>query len=509
MNSLKKTMISFVLMLALVLSLPVYSANAQVSTSTAYETSATYMLQQAPNPTFGNEWFIIALARGGYDVPQTYFETYYQNVVKHVQQVKGNLHNRKYTEYSRVILALSAIGKDAANVGGYNLIEKLADFDQVKWQGLNGPIFALIALDTAAYELPQASTTSQEKLISTILSSQLTTGGFSLAGSVADPDMTAMALQALAPYKERADVQAVIDKSVAVLADLQGKDGGYSNSGHMNAESVAQVLTALVSLSIDPMKDARFNGIVSNLLSYYSAKDGGFKHVKSEAKANAMATEQVAYALAAYHRMQQGKPALYDMRDVKQAGTVTQQTESKVTFSDTKIHGNLAEIEQAAQRGLLKGYPDGTFKPNNQLTRVQAISIIARALQLEAKDSAPFTDISTYNIATQQEIAAVYEAGILVNSKGPLKPHEKITREQLAIMLWKAYAYETKESYNATKLAPLQDIQFLTSDAKCAITFLYDFDIASGSNGFFKPSQSTTRAQAAKMFVNFLKAVEQ
>ena len=239
MNSLKKTMISFVLMLALVLSLPAYSANAQVSTSTAYETSATYMLQQAPNPTLGNEWFIIALARGGYDVPQTYFETYYQNVVKHVQQVKGNLHNRKYTEYSRVILALSAIGKDATNVGGYNLIEKLADFDQVKWQGLNGPIFALIALDTAAYELPKQATTSREKLIATILSSQLKTGGFSLAGSVADPDMTAMALQALAPYKQRAEVQATIEKSVAILGDLQQQGGGYSNSGQVNSESVA------------------------------------------------------------------------------------------------------------------------------------------------------------------------------------------------------------------------------------------------------------------------------
>ena len=497
------------LIFAVLLSFPVYSANAQVSTADAYQTAATYMVKQAPNPTFGDEWFIIALARGGADMPPKYFETYYQNVVKHVQQVKGNLHNRKYTEYSRVIIALSAFGKDATNVGGYNLIEKLADFNQVKSQGLNGPIFALIALDTAAYELPKQATTSREKLIATILSSQLKTGGFSLAGSVADPDMTAMALQALAPYKQRAEVQATIEKSVAILGDLQQQGGGYSNSGQVNSESVAQVLTALASLSIDPQQDARFKQIVPNLLSYYSAKDGGFKHVKNEGKANAMATEQAAYALAAYHRMQQEKTTLYDMSDVKQSRSVVVQPLPKVTFSDTKTHGNLAEIEQAVQRGLLKGYPDGSFKPNNELTRVQAISIIARALQLEAKNKAPYTDISTFNIATQQEIAAVYEAGIITDSKKQLKPNDKITREQLAIMLWKAYMYETKQSYNPTKIASFQDIQFLINDAKQAITFLYDFDIASGSNGFFMPSQSTKRAHAAKMFVNFLKVVEQ
>ena len=170
--------------------------SAQVSPVDAYKTTGKYMVEAVPNPTFGDEWFIISLARGEYDVPTNYYETYYSNLVSELKKRDGVLHNRKYTEYSRVILALSAIGKDATNVGGYNLVKELFDFDKVVWQGLNGPIFALIALDTWNYDIPKNATNSREKMIEHILSKQLADGGFTLSGTNADPDMTAMAVQA-------------------------------------------------------------------------------------------------------------------------------------------------------------------------------------------------------------------------------------------------------------------------------------------------------------------------
>ena len=82
---------------------------------------------------FGSEWLVIALARSGRPVP----DSYYDSVVKAVQDAKGELSDKKFTEYSRTILALTAIGKDPSNVGGYDLLVPLADLDRVTAQGVN------------------------------------------------------------------------------------------------------------------------------------------------------------------------------------------------------------------------------------------------------------------------------------------------------------------------------------------------------------------------------------
>ena len=112
-------------------------------------------------------------------------------VIKAVQDAGGELSDKKFTEYSRVILALTAIGKDPADVGGYDLLAKLADMDKVTYQGLNGAIFALIALDSAGYEVPaaaeDANQTSREALVAYILDKQLSDGGWALSGDSADP----------------------------------------------------------------------------------------------------------------------------------------------------------------------------------------------------------------------------------------------------------------------------------------------------------------------------------
>ena len=105
-------------------------------------------------------------------------------MVKAVQDAGGELSDKKFSEYSRVILALTAIGKDPADVGGYDLLAKLADMDKVTYQGLNGAIFALIALDSAGYEVPAAAEganqTSREALVAYILDKQLSDGGWAL-----------------------------------------------------------------------------------------------------------------------------------------------------------------------------------------------------------------------------------------------------------------------------------------------------------------------------------------
>lgn len=266
--------------------------------------------------SIGGEWMVIDLARSGRTVPDGYYEKVVEYVQKHADE-NERLHRAKSTDNSRIILALTAIGKDVTNVGGHNLLKGLDSMDYIQTQGINGPIWALIALDSHNY--PTSGDVTREKLIQVILDAQLPGGGWNLSGNDADPDMTAMAIQSLAPYyKENDAVKAAVDKALDVLSELQLATGGFGSWGTENSESCAQVIVALTALGIDPAKDSRFikNGltILDALASYY-VDGGGFRHIASGDR-DGMATEQGYYALAAYYRFLNGQTRLYDMSDV-------------------------------------------------------------------------------------------------------------------------------------------------------------------------------------------------
>lgn len=264
----------------------------------------------------GGEWMVIGLARSGRTVPAGY----YDNVVEYVKakaDANERLHPAKVTDNARVILALTAIGKDVTNVGGHNLLKGLDNMDYVQTQDINGPIFTLIALDSHNY--PTMGDVTREKLIQVILDAQLPDGGWNLSGENADPDMTAMAIQALAPYyKTNETVKAAVDKALEALSALQRTDGGFGSWGTVNSESCAQVIVALTALGIDPTADSRFvkNGhTVLDALAGFYVTGGGFRHTAGGER-NDMATEQGYYALAAYYRFLNGQTRLYDMSDV-------------------------------------------------------------------------------------------------------------------------------------------------------------------------------------------------
>ncbi len=307
------------------------------SVATVLKETKEYMLKTDKNPTVGSEWFALGLARSGLALDNTYFKTYYNHKVNYLTENNGKLTNTvKYTEYSKSIITLTALGKDARDIAGYNLFEPLADFETVTAQGTNGPIWALIALNcNPAYSIPEVSgvkvQTTEQRLVDYLLSKETSKGGWTLVGNNPDSDLTGMALQALAPYyhvKGYEKVTAAIDRALEVLSTMQNQSGGYSTMGVETSESCAQVLTALCALGIDPMKDERFvkggSWIVENLLSY-RIPGSGFMHVKAGAANNGggaaggvdgIATEQAYYALTAYQRLLDGKTALYDMSDI-------------------------------------------------------------------------------------------------------------------------------------------------------------------------------------------------
>lgn len=302
--------------------------------------------------TTPGDWYPIGMSRLGISEDYSRYLAVLKAEVEKRYKEKNKLSAAKATEWHRISLAVLASGGDPRSFGkdkDGNPINLIADgtYNRGKTaslgrQGINGWIWGLIALDSLRYEIPEGSFYSRDDIITEILCQQLSDGGFALFGKTSDPDITAMAVQALSPYyiskkvykytlkssKQEISrtVKQVIDESLACLSRLQTEDGDFISWGTQNAESTAQAAVALCSLNIDPQKDTRFikNGktLIDGILKY-RMPDGGFAHSytydpdnpsSKPDKSNSMAGEQVLYALAAVIRQQKGQSALYDFR---------------------------------------------------------------------------------------------------------------------------------------------------------------------------------------------------
>lgn len=313
--------------------------------------------KKVPTPTIGSssgEWAVLALARGNADVLNSYYDGYYDRVVAYVRDniSSGKLNADKSTDNARIALALTAIGEDPTSVGGHNLLTALDDVTYDLKQGINGPIWALIALDSKNY-----TSSSRDQLIKAILDGRTNDGGWALDGNATDVDMTAMAIQALAPYynKSNETVKDAVDTALAWLSTKQSSDGGFSSWGKANAESCAQVIVALSALNIDADTDSRFvkNGhsALENLLTFEQA-DGSFFHVSDGSDGNnQMTSEQGTYALVAYDRFKTGKNSLYNMTDaVKRADASAQEVIdmiNQIGYVDESSYNAIAEARNA------------------------------------------------------------------------------------------------------------------------------------------------------------------
>lgn len=537
---MKKHCLALVWALALLLlsAVPAYAyEDAKVNEVT--EAAAKYIAETVKEPavgSIGGEWAVLGLARSGYAVPQDYFEKYYQGVEKYVKDCGGVLHERKYTEYSRVIVALSAIGKDPANVGGYNLLEALGDYDNTVWQGLNGPIWALIALDSGNYAVPQNAAAktqaSREMYLQAILEAQLTDGGWALGGKTAtasDVDITGMALQALSNYQDKPEVKAATDKALAWLSSVQDAQGGFSSWGEANSESVVQVIVALTSLDI-PLDDSRFvkdgHSLLDNLLSFYQPGQG-FLHVQSGGGNSLMSSEQGLYAMAAIKRANAGQTSLYDMSDVKKTTTTESKPETEqkpaaeaktVEFADLAgVNADTkAAIETLAGKGIITGEQAGdklNFRPAGSMTRAEFCAIVVRALGLETASTGVFSDVKA---------GAWYAAYVdTANAKGIVNgtsattfaPESTITRQEAAAMVARAAALvglENELDANGARdvLAQFGDYTQIADYARLPMAFCYQQGILDDSALNVEPAKVITRAEIAQMLYNMLTVAE-
>ena len=243
----------------------------QENVTTALERAEDYLKSHVTNPVvnpMNGEWSVLSMARYGNLLDSTK-KAYLSNLYATLEETKGVLSDSKYTEYSRVILALTAMGISPSNVNGYNLLYNLSDYESVIYQGINGAIFALIAYDSHQYEIVSLTEedkengmvqTTRELLIDTILKSELNGGGWTLQGKQPEVDITAMAIQSLVPYYDtREDVKQAVNRAVEWLSSIQNSQGGFSLLNQDNLESIAQVVIALSTLDYQLLTDVAMN----------------------------------------------------------------------------------------------------------------------------------------------------------------------------------------------------------------------------------------------------------
>lgn len=509
--------------------------------------TANYIYKTVNEPqvgSIGGEWAVLGLARSGVEIPDEYYQTYYKNVEEYVKEHQGNLHDKKYTEYSRLIVALTSIGKNPADVAGYNLLTPLGDYEKTIWQGMNGPIWALIALDSGNYEMPKnpdaTVQATREMYIQRILDCQLPDGGWSLFGGtkaatsgdgISDPDITGMALQALAKYQDNEKVKSAIDTALNTMSQKQDDKGGFSSWGTSNSESCVQVLVALCELGI-PYNDNRFvkNGytILDNLLTYYD-KGNGFSHTADGSGVNLMSTEQAFYGLVAVKRQTNGKSSLYRMDDAILISTSKDNTiglKNKhadvkkmsitaigKTFSDISDHNSKDAVEALASRNIINGKTEDKFEPDSTMTRAEFATIITKALGLPIKSTAVFADVKEADWYFTY-VNTAYSYGIIKGvSESEFNPNGTITREEAAVMVTRAAKLcgvnTDIQSFEARNiLSQFLDYIKASDWSQTSLAFCYREGVISDDVLDIKPKEFVTRAEIADMLYNVLRIAE-
>ncbi|MDT2829708.1 InlB B-repeat-containing protein [Vagococcus carniphilus] len=347
--------------------------------------TSKYIIKEVPEPTFGSttgDWSVFSLSRGMYlgadylnDIPADYFSNYIARI-EHEVMTNKNLGRTKLTDYDRLIFSLTLLNYNVHSVSNKSedFILKISEnFNKIENQGINSPIWTLLAINSGDYSLYPSKPENNKnwntegKMIDSIIDKEIINGGWSLNNQEPDADITAMAIQGLAPYylsEEKfnktdsshnyLDFKKAVERGIAKLADLQLPHGGFDSYNAANSESTSQAIVALTEIGINPkstnvplnainktvsfvtagaVRDGvKTNNMVDALLTFWDNEklnpeigSAGFRHVTegndggsgSGTTANGMASDQATYALVAYDRFMTGQARLQNLMDQK------------------------------------------------------------------------------------------------------------------------------------------------------------------------------------------------
>ena len=316
-----------------------------------------YTIKQYAPLHYGDEWLVWSLA---HDVNYEDFTTYKDSVAKALKDNEGNLGG---LETQKLVIALSLLGYDASDFAGYDLVAGMLQNNMNTLP--NTLIYTLLALDSANYGVDAGV---REDLVVDLLAAELPDGGWTYFGADPSVDITAMALNALAPYRGDADVDAAIERAVTFLSKEQADNGGYYEefNGGYSSESAAQVVTALVALDIDPTSKA-FTKSEGNLFDYllrFKQKDGGYAHTIDDNEVNRMSVEQSLLAFTAYHNFVNKLGSVYVTQKPIESGDSGDKETSKeketTSVETSSEESSTTESEEEQKEGVLPETGVGT-----------------------------------------------------------------------------------------------------------------------------------------------------
>lgn len=312
-----------------------YKVTAQNGSTTTYTVTVTVSQEQAENPYKADMESLISKINQRYSrTTAGAWEDWEWMNLGFYQKKLGNLDdgfsiaecikrldtttNVAMTNIDRKIMTLTARGIDCSKLSKYNNGEPFIDAKGNKVDDLaailynysggytiNGPIFALNALDMGNYTIPENAVWTREKLLETILNHKYLSDGFGL-------DMVTMLMQSIAPYQndpvygER--VKAKLWEGFDIVMDSFGTDPfdnpfGVQWGGVYTSEGASQIICALSAMGVDVHTDVRLNNgkdsVLTSFLNYADFDEGYFAHSNTTPK-NAMATYQGCYATQWY-----------------------------------------------------------------------------------------------------------------------------------------------------------------------------------------------------------------
>ena len=432
---------------------------------------------------------------------------------------------RRWTDFQRVTLALSALGLDASDTMGWDITAPFSTYiPTAQRHALNrtilADIFALVALTSQGR--------NGDAFLSHILDVQRDDGSWSLdpnrPASVLDLDITAMALQALAPFYRASDRTVTESVTASVIEAVQDALAWLTTQEVPDPEGAAQIIVALTALGPGYASQAEY--YVDLLLTWFDPTTGGFRRPTLADPVNHLATVQAAYALVAYSRFVNGLSPLFDMygdfdeltvlplRELPQESTGLPGKHPDVNvpavihpgrmFTDIQGHENQRAIEALATRGIISGRSGNRFEPDATITRAEFAAIITNGLGLPAKPLVPFEDVPA-TAWFAEAVGTAYYYGIISGvSATRFNPRGNLTRQEAALMITRAAGLcgmdtNLTEIETLNILAMFGDYRSAAGWAWDGLAFCYREGILDDYEFYIRPRDAITRGEVAQM----------
>lgn len=404
----------------------------------AMDATLDWVFAAEPSPQVGGvlgEWAVLAMARAGrVDMHHPWVQCWLYNLAGVLAEIDrileanpdADISNppavstfpgalRRWTDFQRVVITLAALGLNPTDVNGHDLTATFSGFVPTEERhALNrtvlADIFSVIALDAVRTD------GDSELFLQNILDLQRDDGTWSLnptaPSSALDVDITAMALQALAPYFRDGD-EAVVD------AATRAKQWLVSQAID-TPESTAQIIIAFAALGID------HGYYVDTMLEWFDPQSGGIRRPNADSPVNPLATAQAAYALVARWRFANDKTALFDI-----GGDFDE-------FAPVNIDLSSLSREASFSHGVAEPGIFGSHEPNETLTRAEFADIITRAFNLPIRHVDVFEDVPLDAWFATAVGTAFYFEIITGVSATRFNPDGVLTRQEAAVMITRA-----------------------------------------------------------------------